>query len=241
MIKNLQFRAPKFQIRLSRRHTTVNVVLRAESGEEYSISGFPRPPLENEAASQRNTSTPTSIRRRPSWTAPDPQRFPSLDSLSLHSRVTSSSDGLRPARPRSPSSLYSGPEESHLSTTELDSISPPYELEAPSNHHNPRFQAAIQLQRERERIRSEEVAPLVGRIRDLEARHEELESRISQLQPQHIPKAVDTQDQNEAASRPVSGAGLSSSRERDRGGLTHTATVRYVGRNPRYSGDSSSQ
>jgi hypothetical protein len=256
MTNNLQFSMPKLRIRLSWRYAPINVILRAETGAEYSISGFPRPLLRNEsyrgmsftsrrrrkslmgisteAASPRNSGTPASIRRRPSWTAPDRQRFPSLDALSLHGRFVSSSGSLQSSRLQSPSSACSAAEESPPLTGE------PFELEAPSNHHNPRFQGAIQLQRERERIRSEEVAPLEERLRGLEARHQELENYFLRLQPRDIAGAADAQNQDEAVPKPVLGAGSSSSRGRDGGGLAHTATVRYRGRNPPYSGDSSS-
>jgi hypothetical protein len=254
MTNNLQFSMPKLRIRLSWRYAPINVVLRAETGAEYSISGFPRPLLRNEsyksmsftsrhgrkslmgisteAASPRNPGTPASIRRRPSWTAPDRQRFPSLDALSLHGRFVSSSGSLQSSRLQSPSSACSAAEESPPLTA--------FELEAPSNYHNPRFQSAIRLQRERERIRSEEVAPLEERLRGLEARHQELENCFLRLQPRDIAGAADAQNQDEADPKPVLGAGSSSSRGRDGGGLTHRATVLYRGRNPPYSGDSSS-
>lgn len=52
----------------------------------------------------------------------------------------------------------------------------PYELEAPDNPE------AEGLQRERERIRNEEVLPLEQKLQQLEAIHSELETFMAQLQ-----------------------------------------------------------
>lgn len=55
-------------------------------------------------------------------------------------------------------------------------VRPPYELEAPDNPE------AERLQRERERIRSEEVLPLEQRLKQLEAIHSDLETYLAKLQ-----------------------------------------------------------
>jgi hypothetical protein len=181
------------------------------------------------ATPQETGSTPASIRRRQSWTAPEPHRFPSLGTLSMRSSMASSSDNLQPANPRL-SSSESSTQEVSLLIAKPDVVSPPYELDALDNHDGARSQAAITLVREKERIRNEELGPLEERLRGLEAKHRELEDRLRRLQPKEAARPTDTHDQDDAVAQAVSGESSSSSGERNGRGLMQSDTVRYVRR-----------
>jgi hypothetical protein len=180
-------------------------------------------PYPRKAASQETRNTPASMRRRQSWTAPEPHRFPSLGALSMRSSMASSSDNLQPANPRLSSSASSTQEEASLSIARPDLVSPLYELPALDNHDGSRSQA------DKERIRNEE---LEKRLKGMEAKQQELEDLVQLLQARDAARPTDTHDQDDAVAQAVSGESSSSSRERNGRGLMHSTTVRQVRRGP---------
>ena len=132
---------------------------------------------------QANQLTDHAKPRRRRWTPPDPDQLRSLIT------VPHADDPIPVDVPaeslRSSETSLSAPRQSslsHCSLTNDNSRTPPetvrlpYELEAPDN---PKTEG---LQRERERIRNEEVLPLEQRLKQLEAIHSELETFIAQLQ-----------------------------------------------------------
>jgi len=107
-----------------------------------------------------------TIRRRALWTPPDFSRYPSFDSgIEL-------SEESRPAGLQSSATAFGATNEQNQS---------PQELDAPETRQSPAIYEAMRLQRERDRIRIEEVEPLKTRLRQLEADQLELTNLLTRL------------------------------------------------------------
>ncbi|PMD66204.1 uncharacterized protein K444DRAFT_624710 [Hyaloscypha bicolor E] len=170
MIVELRFQMPNIKLRISEPLPKVSAVLRSESGEEYSISGFPRVLLgkkeEARGHSRGSSEDVATIRGRALWTPPDFSRYPSFDSgIEL-------SEGSHPAGFQSPTSASGAINETNLF---------PQELDAPETRQGPALYEAIRLQRERDRIRIEEVEPLKEKLRQLEVDQLELTNLLTVL------------------------------------------------------------
>jgi hypothetical protein len=107
-----------------------------------------------------------TVRRRALWTPPDFSRYPSFDSgIEL-------SEGLHPAGCQSSTSASGAINETDQFLQELD---------APETRQGPAIYEAMRLQRERDRIRIEEVEPLKEKLRQLEADQLELTNLLTGL------------------------------------------------------------
>jgi hypothetical protein len=107
-----------------------------------------------------------TIRRRALWTPPDFSRYPSFDSgIEL-------SEGSHPAGFQSSTSASGAINETNQF---------PQELDAPETRQGPAIYEAMRLQRERDRIRIEEVEPLKEKLKQLEADQLELTNLLTGL------------------------------------------------------------
>ncbi|KAE9366741.1 FabD/lysophospholipase-like protein [Stipitochalara longipes BDJ] len=177
MIHSLQFRMPEIMINISERFAEFNITLHLKNREEYSISGFPRffageRVVEIEKHTRNSSGSAPSIRRRSQWTPPNSARY--FDS---GLQVSDKSNSI----PSPPSSTTnSTPNNVQVSTRRA--ARQPLELDAHDTRDLQAIQEAMKIQRERDRIRSEEVAPLQKQVKNLEANQLELTTLLAQLQ-----------------------------------------------------------
>ncbi|KAN0107869.1 hypothetical protein V8E51_007611 [Hyaloscypha variabilis] len=178
MIDNLQFHMPEVLINISERCAEFNIDLRLKNGEEYPISGFPRflageRVVQIEKHTRHSSGSAPSIRRRTPWTPPNSARYSSFDSgLQV-------SDGSRSIPGSSTSAT--NPTTNEVQASRRRSAQPPQELDTNDTRDPQIIQEAMRIQRERYRIRSQEVAPLEEKVKALEAKEAELNNLVAQL------------------------------------------------------------
>jgi hypothetical protein len=167
-----------------------------------------------------SNSNNIGIRRRPQWTPPDSARYSSLDSVI---RLSSGSRSIPLSSSSSIASVTTDAEASRRT-----SARPPQELDARDTRDPRAIQEAMRLQRERDRIRMEEVAPLEERLRKLEASQLELTSILAGL---HSPSSGRSPQSDVRASQYLDDTPLINFNT-DSLDPSQTSMVRHENRNP---------
>ena len=102
MIFNLHFQMPKIQLRVSSKTPSINMKIRFEKSEDYSISGFPRTFKEDQRKASRKSS-PLEFSTQ-LWLT-HPQKNPAAATLMMHQQSTAARNGSHPTAAATPLTL----------------------------------------------------------------------------------------------------------------------------------------